>query len=172
MQQVNLAVVATSPIARIQAHARDRGWMRLRLLSPARNTYNSDYHGETAAGNQIPALNVFVRDGETIRHAYSTELLYAPSGEGQDPRHVDSIWPLWSLFDLTTRRATSVLGRRTSVRLTPEQVGRAVFGSRQMGTSSFTAMHPRHPRERASGRRRRPPRMMRSAPFPYPRSLQ
>lgn len=100
-QTVNLAVVAKSPIERIRAHARERGWTRLRLLSSARNTYNRDYHGEAQDGHQIPALNVFVRRGGKIHHAYSTELLYAPSEEGQDPRHVDSIWPLWSLFDLT-----------------------------------------------------------------------
>jgi len=31
----------------------------------------------------------------------NTELLYAQSNPGQDPRHVDLIWPLWNLFDLT-----------------------------------------------------------------------
>ncbi len=100
-QRVNLAVVAKSPIERIRAHARERGWTRLRLLSSARNTYNRDYHGETSDGQQIPALNVFVRRSGKIHHTYSTELLYAPSEDGQDPRHVDSIWPLWNLFDLT-----------------------------------------------------------------------
>jgi predicted dithiol-disulfide oxidoreductase (DUF899 family) len=100
-QTVNHAVVAKSPVERIRAHAQARGWTRLRLLSSARNTYNRDYHGESEDGHQIPALNVFVRRGGKIHHAYSTELLHAPSEEGQDPRHVDSIWPLWSLFDLT-----------------------------------------------------------------------
>lgn len=30
-----------------------------------------------------------------------SELLYAPSGPGQDPRHGDTLEPLWNLFDLT-----------------------------------------------------------------------
>ena len=46
-----------------------RGWRRLRLLSCAGNAYNHDYHGETADGSQqLPMLNVFRRDGDTIRH--------------------------------------------------------------------------------------------------------
>ena len=32
---------------------------------------------------------------------YNTELLYAPTEPGQNPRHVDSLWPLWNMFDLT-----------------------------------------------------------------------
>jgi predicted dithiol-disulfide oxidoreductase (DUF899 family) len=52
-------------------------------------------------GDQIPALNVFVRRDGRIHHFYNTELLYAPPEKGQDGRHVDLIWPLWNMFDLT-----------------------------------------------------------------------
>lgn len=79
----------------------ERGWRNLRLLSSAHNSFNADYHGETSDGGQIPALNVFVRRDGKIYHFYNTELLYAQSTPGQDPRHVDLIWPLWNLFDLT-----------------------------------------------------------------------
>jgi predicted dithiol-disulfide oxidoreductase (DUF899 family) len=34
-----------------------------------------------------------------IHHFWSAELLYVP-GPGH-PRHVDLLWPIWSLFDLT-----------------------------------------------------------------------
>jgi predicted dithiol-disulfide oxidoreductase (DUF899 family) len=101
LQRINFAVVAKSPIQRIRAFALERGWRNLRLLSSALNTYNADYHGEEADGGQIPALNVFVRREGKIYHFYNTELLYAQSNPGQDPRHVDLIWPLWNLFDLT-----------------------------------------------------------------------
>jgi len=57
--------------------------------------------GEDAAGNQQPILNVFVREAELVRHAYRTELMFAPRDEGEDPRHVDSIWPIWSVLDMT-----------------------------------------------------------------------
>jgi predicted dithiol-disulfide oxidoreductase (DUF899 family) len=101
MQRVNFAVVAKSPIERIRGVARERGWRNLRLLSSAQNSYNTDYHGEDTKGNQLPALNVFVRRPDGIYHSYSTELLYAPSEPGQDGRHVDLVWPLWNLFDYT-----------------------------------------------------------------------
>ena len=100
-QQINLAVVAKSPLSRIPTFAEERGWRRLRLLSSAGNNFKRDYHGETAAGDQMPMLNVFHRDGDVIRHFWSTELLYAPTDPGQDPRHVGTLEPLWNLFDLT-----------------------------------------------------------------------
>lgn len=100
-QRVNLAVVAKSPLARIRSHARDRGWYKLRLLSSAGNSYNRDYHGETAEGSQRPMLNVFAKRGDTIRHTWGSELAYTKSEKGQDPRHVDFIWPLWNLWDAT-----------------------------------------------------------------------
>jgi predicted dithiol-disulfide oxidoreductase (DUF899 family) len=100
-QNLNLAVVAKSPPARVLAFGSERGWRRLRLLSSAGNTYNRDYLAETAEGHQRPMLNVFHRDGDTIRHFWGSELFYAPTDPGQDPRHVGTIEPLWNLFDLT-----------------------------------------------------------------------
>lgn len=100
-QRVNLAIVAKLPIERIRTFARERGWRNLRLLSSANNNYNRDYHGETADGAQMPMLNVFVRRNNTVRHFYGAELLFAPPARGQNSRHVDLLWPLWNLFDLT-----------------------------------------------------------------------
>ena len=100
-QRTNLVVIAKSPIERILAFARSRGWSRLRLLSSQGNSYNRDYHAETADGAQMPMLNVFRRDGGTIRHFYGTELLYAKVEPGQNARHVDLIWPLWNVLDFT-----------------------------------------------------------------------
>ena len=100
-QHVNLAVVAKAPIERVLAFAEDRGWRRLRLLSSSRNTYNRDYHGETEDGAQRPMLNVFCRDGDTIRHFWGSELFFAPTEPGQETRHVGTLEPLWNLFDLT-----------------------------------------------------------------------
>jgi predicted dithiol-disulfide oxidoreductase (DUF899 family) len=100
-QRINLAVAGKAPLSRILTWAEERGWRRLRLLSSAGSTYNHDYFGETAEGHQRPMLNVFHRDGETIRHFWGSELLYAPTDPGQDPRHVGTIEPLWNLYDLT-----------------------------------------------------------------------
>ena len=101
MQRVNFAVVAKSPPARINDVARRRGWRNLPLLSSATNTYHLDYHGETEKGDQLPMLNVFARRNGGIVHAYATEMLFAPKESGIDGRHVDSIWPLWNMFDFT-----------------------------------------------------------------------
>jgi predicted dithiol-disulfide oxidoreductase (DUF899 family) len=99
--RVNLAVVAKSDPERIRAFAEERGWRSLRLLSSRANTYNRDYHAESPEGNQIPILNVFVRDGGELRHSWATELMFAARDEGEDPRHVDAIWPVWSVLDMT-----------------------------------------------------------------------
>ena len=37
----------------------------------------------------------------TIRHFWGSELFYAPTEPGQEPRHVGTLEPLWNLFDLT-----------------------------------------------------------------------
>jgi predicted dithiol-disulfide oxidoreductase (DUF899 family) len=100
-QHVNLAVVAKAPLSRVVTFAEERGWLRLRLLSSAGNGYNRDYLAETAEGAQRPMLNVFHRDGGTIRHFWGSELFYAPTDPGQDPRHVGTLEPVWNLFDFT-----------------------------------------------------------------------
>ena len=101
-QHLNLAVIAKAPLPRLLTFGEERGWRRLRLLSSAANTYSRDYLGETAEGAQMPMLNLFHRDaGGVIRHFWGSELFYAPTDPGQDPRHVGTLEPVWNLFDLT-----------------------------------------------------------------------
>ena len=101
-QTVALAVVAKSPLPRILEFTKARGWTDLRLLSSAANSYNADYFGESPDGSQNPMMNVFTRGGDgKIRHTWGSELMSAPRDPGQDPRHVDMIWPLWNVLDLT-----------------------------------------------------------------------
>jgi predicted dithiol-disulfide oxidoreductase (DUF899 family) len=100
-QRVNFAVVAKVPIERFREHAHTRGWRNVRLLSSANNTYNRDYHTETPDGGQIPIATVLVRRGKKIHHSWSSELFYAPPDPDQDMRHVDFMWPMWSIFDRT-----------------------------------------------------------------------
>jgi predicted dithiol-disulfide oxidoreductase (DUF899 family) len=100
-QHVNFAVVAKTSLDRLLTWKRERGWRRLRLLSSAANTYNPDYLAETPEGAQRPMLNVFHREGDTIRHFWGSELFYAPADPGAAPRHVGTLEPLWNLFDLT-----------------------------------------------------------------------
>jgi predicted dithiol-disulfide oxidoreductase (DUF899 family) len=99
-RQIDLAVVAKSEPERLRHFARERGWGNLRLLSSRNNTYNPDYNAETPEGEQMPMMNVFVRDGDGFRHSWATELMFAPREEGLETRHVDSIWPIWNVLDM------------------------------------------------------------------------
>lgn len=98
---LNLVVVAKSDPDRIRNFARERGWRHLRLLSSRGNSYNRDYNAETPEGEQMPLLNVFTREGDELRHTWASELMYAPRDEGMEGRHVDSIWPIWNVLDVT-----------------------------------------------------------------------
>jgi predicted dithiol-disulfide oxidoreductase (DUF899 family) len=100
-QLVNLAVAAKVPIEQFREHGRTRGWRHVRLLSSANTTYPRDYHTETPEGGQLPIATVFVRREGKIHHFWSSELAFVPADEGQHPRHVDFMWPLWNILDLT-----------------------------------------------------------------------
>lgn len=98
-QRINFAVATKAPIERLVDHAGPRGWRHARLISSAGTTYNRDYHAEDSDYEQRPMATVFVRHGDEIRHFWSSELLLARSEEGQSPRHVDFMWPLWAILD-------------------------------------------------------------------------
>ena len=42
-----------------------------------------------------------VKADDAIRHFWTSELLFPEAPPGQDPRHVDAIWPLWNVLDAT-----------------------------------------------------------------------
>jgi predicted dithiol-disulfide oxidoreductase (DUF899 family) len=98
-QNINVAIVVKTELSRVLEHAETRNWQHLRFLSAAENTFNRDYNAEDD-GQQLPMSHVFHRDDDAIRHFWSSELLFALPDEGQDPRHGDTIDPLWNLFDL------------------------------------------------------------------------
>lgn len=110
-QRLNLAVVAKSPIGRVRDFARGRQWHNLRLLSSAGNTYNRDYHGETADGAQQPLLNVFVRRDGKIYHSYGTELLYAPPEPGQNQR-ISTCCGRFGTYWILPRKGAAPIGIR------------------------------------------------------------
>lgn len=100
-QRINFAVAAKGPAERLHSHARSRGWRHARVLSSANNTYNVDYKAEDSAGNQWPLATVFVRRNGVVHHFWSSEAWMAPRDEGEGPRHVDFMWPLWAMLDRT-----------------------------------------------------------------------
>ena len=101
VQRINLVLVAKAPIDRFERHARSRGWKHARLLSSAGNSFNRDYHAESEDGQQSPIAHIFVKRGRKIHHSWSSELFFAKPDPGQDMRHVDFMWPVWSILDLT-----------------------------------------------------------------------
>ncbi len=101
IQRINFVVVAKAPIAKFQEHARRRGWRHARLLSSATNDFNRDYGAEGPDGQQFPLAHVFQRRGRKIRHSWTSELWFADNDPGQHKRHVDFMWPLWSILDCT-----------------------------------------------------------------------
>lgn len=98
----NLAVVATAPMERVATFAQEKGWKHIQLLSAASNNFRRDYGGDGPDGQPVPILTVFKRwpDG-VIRLHWASELIHAPGDPGQDPRHLGTVEPLWTLFDLT-----------------------------------------------------------------------
>jgi predicted dithiol-disulfide oxidoreductase (DUF899 family) len=101
VQRINFAIVAKAPIMAFRDHARRRGWRHALLLSSASNTFNRDYNAEGPNGQQFPLAHVFARRGKKIHHTWSSELWSAQPDPGQDMRHVDFMWPMWSIFDTT-----------------------------------------------------------------------
>lgn len=115
-QRAALFVAAASPIARLAAWAQGRCWNHLQLISTAGNSYNAHYYGNTASLTPAmraqrgykdgkdwdePMLNVFVKDGDTIRHFWGSELVFAPEDPGEDHRGLDFMDPVWGLLDTT-----------------------------------------------------------------------
>ncbi len=98
----NIAAVAKAPIEQVAAFAAHRGWRHLKLLSAANNRFKRDYHGEDETGQQVPNLTVFHKGaGGVIRLSWASGLLFSPTEPGQDPRHVGTVEPTWTLLDLT-----------------------------------------------------------------------
>jgi predicted dithiol-disulfide oxidoreductase (DUF899 family) len=101
LDRVNVAVVAKAPIEQFAAWGSERGWRFAPLYSSARSSFNRDYNAESDEGGQLPVAHVFTRAGGAIHHRWSSELVAAPRDDGQHPRHVDYMWPIWKVLDLT-----------------------------------------------------------------------
>lgn len=115
-QRAPLYIVAKSPIARLEAWARERRWPHLTFLSDGEGRYSADYYGDTrrltdakrAEHGMKPGenwdetiFNVFHKEGDAIRHVWGSELAYAPPDPGQHHRAGDLVDPLWGLLDMT-----------------------------------------------------------------------
>jgi predicted dithiol-disulfide oxidoreductase (DUF899 family) len=99
-QNIDFAIVAAAEPAALRAHARARGWRRLRLLSAAEDsTFKYDLRSEDAEGRQDSATSVFTLDGDgTVRHFYTNHPWLA---DDMHERGEDLTIPVYNLLDLT-----------------------------------------------------------------------
>src|SRR6266436_3549490 len=101
LQRVALAVVARSPIERLKAFKRERGWHYLPLYQDLSGEFSRDYHALTKAGGDDAAFNVFTKRDGIIRHFWGGEMNAATADPGQDPRGAPDLMPLWTILDVT-----------------------------------------------------------------------
>jgi predicted dithiol-disulfide oxidoreductase (DUF899 family) len=100
-QRIALAIVARSPIERLVAFKRERGWRHLELYSDLNGLFSRDYHAIADDGSDIPALNVFTRRDGTIRLFWAGEMGSETADPGQDPRGAPDLMPIWTVLDMT-----------------------------------------------------------------------
>ena len=100
-QNVALAVVAQSPIERLVAFKKERGWRNLKLYSDIDAEYSKDYYANTPEWDDTAAFHVFTRRDGTIRHFWGGEMGFETADPGQDPRGAPDLMPLWTVIDST-----------------------------------------------------------------------
>ena len=101
MQRTALAVVARSPIERLVAFKKERGWRALKLYSDPSQEFSRDFHAVGENGEDWAGLHVFTRRDGTIRHFWSGEMDFSTADPGQDPRGAPDLMPLWTVLDTT-----------------------------------------------------------------------
>ena len=99
--RVNFVAICKAPIKEAERWRESRGWKNLRMLSSEKNTFKNDYFAEGENKDQLPILSVFRKTPKGIYHFWSSELFFVKPDAAQDMRHVDFVWPIWSLFDVT-----------------------------------------------------------------------
>jgi predicted dithiol-disulfide oxidoreductase (DUF899 family) len=98
-QNLDFAVVAAADLPILRAHARSRGWDKLRLLSAGNSTFKYDLGSEDREGNQDSTVSVFTRDTNgTVRHFYTAHPRMASDIQ---ERGIDLLVPIWHFMDLT-----------------------------------------------------------------------
>ena len=100
-QRVAYAVVARSPIEKLVAYKKERGWRYLKLYSDPTGEFSRDYFAVNAEGGDDANLNVFTRRDGKIRHFWSGEMGFEQADPGQDPRGAPDLMPIWTLLDCT-----------------------------------------------------------------------
>jgi predicted dithiol-disulfide oxidoreductase (DUF899 family) len=98
-QNVDLAIAAAADPSALRAHARARGWDRLRLLSCRTNAFKRDLKSEDAEGRQDSTISVFTMAADgSVRHFYTA---HPSMAEDIRERGIDLLTPVYNMLDLT-----------------------------------------------------------------------
>jgi predicted dithiol-disulfide oxidoreductase (DUF899 family) len=98
-QNVDFAIAAAAEPAALRAHAQDRGWDRLRLLSCGENSFKHDLGSEDDHGGQMSSISVFALDADgAVHHTYSAR---PQTAEHVYERGIDALCAVWNILDLT-----------------------------------------------------------------------
>jgi predicted dithiol-disulfide oxidoreductase (DUF899 family) len=99
-QRADFAIVAAADLPVLRAHARERGWYNLRLLSAGEgSTFKYDLGSEDSEGNQDSTISVFTRDSDgTLRHFYTA---HPRMDSNIQERGIDLLTPVYNILDLT-----------------------------------------------------------------------
>jgi predicted dithiol-disulfide oxidoreductase (DUF899 family) len=98
-QRAAFVMTARSPIKRILAYGKERGWANLRLYSDPSGDYTRDY--VSAEDADMPGYNVFTRKDGVIRHFWSGEGGKETADPGQDSHDAPDMSALWTILDTT-----------------------------------------------------------------------
>lgn len=98
-QRTAFVVIARSPIERLVAFKKERGWKNIQIYSDTTGDYTRDY--VSAKDADSAAFNVFSRRDGVIRHFWSPEGGAETADPGQDPHMAPDPNPLWTLLDNT-----------------------------------------------------------------------
>ena len=98
-QKAALAFVARSPIERLVAAKKARGWSHLKVYSDGDGDYTRAY--VDPEDGDTPGYNVFTRSDGVIRHFWANEMFAGTADPGQDPRGAPDLDPLWTLLHTT-----------------------------------------------------------------------
>lgn len=100
-QNVDFVVASAADPVALRAHARERGWENVRLLSCGDSTFQYDFGAEDDEGGQNSTVSVFTLDpGGSPRHFYTSHPQF---DDDIRERGIDLFAPAWHILDITPK---------------------------------------------------------------------
>ena len=97
----NLVIIAAAPVNALADVARHQRWRNMPSLSCDGTRFKQQYHSVDIQGEAVPLMTVFGRNPDgTVHLQWASKLIFAPTEPGQDMRHLGTVEPVWTLFDL------------------------------------------------------------------------